>query len=82
MVSVRLDKMRPERLSQLGALPYKFLTCGYCRNAQVKEGRRKQFDYSSTSTVSSVSAGASTSSSTVSSSVTPTRTLTTAVISR
>ena len=68
-----------------GVSPYTFLTCGYCRNPQLSEKCVEKCYSASTASVSVASTSASAtsaSSSTVSSSVTPTRTLTTAVISR
>ena len=70
-----------------GACVYTLLTCGYCRNPQFSEERVENLAYSATvSSAASVSASASVSttsaSSSTASSVTPTRTLTTAVISR
>ena len=68
-----------------GAKPYAFLTCGYCRNSQLRTRRVEKCRNYSASTSASVSTSASTtsvSSSAGASSVTPTRTLTVAEISR
>ena len=85
---IRVRKTGPGSAQLLGPVPYAFLTCGYCRNTQVKRGSVEKClePYSATSAVSvstaSSASATSASSSTVSSSVTPTRTLTVAEISR
>ena len=69
-----------------GAFPYFELTCGYCRNPQLRnalvEKCRNYSALSSETSSAASSASASAASAAGSSSVTPTRTLTVAVISR
>lgn len=76
----------PVRRVLTGAFAYLALTCGYCRNPQLRnrcvEKCPSYSADSSTTSSTSGSAAASSSASAVSSSVTPTRTLTVAVISR
>lgn len=69
-----------------GAFPYFELTCSYCRNPQLRkvfvEKCRNYSALSSATSSTASSASASAASAAGSSSVTPTRTLTVAVISR
>ena len=81
-------KNAPVSAVPTGAFPYFWLTCGYCRNPQLSNSFvEKCRNYSAvssatSSTASSASAATSSSGSAAVSSVTPTRTLTVAVISR
>lgn len=86
-IAFKAHKEAPGGQLPPGACDYTLLTCGYCRKPQFSGGCVENLAYSATvSSDTSASASASTStvsaSSSAASSVTPTRTLTTAVISR
>lgn len=82
-IAFKAHKEAPSGQLPPGACDNTLLTCGYCRKPQFSDGCVENLAYSATAS-SDTSASTSTvsTSSSAASSVTPTRTLTTAVISR